>query len=178
MTLERLPLERLTPWLIVAVALGALSTALLAQHLYDLEPCILCLYQRLPFVATALLALAALKFPTGSAAIAPIIGLCALTYLGGAGIAVYHVGVEQHWWVSGCTGAPAAELSFDQLRAALSTKPAKSCDDVDWTLFGISMATYNVPFSAAMAAISFMAARAIWKKNEPKKTDPIQPPAR
>jgi len=171
-------LERLTPWMIVAVGVASLSMALLAEHVFDLEPCILCLYQRLPFVATALLALVALKLPPGSTGIPFIIALCALAYLGGAGVAVYHVGVEQHWWISGCTGSATTEMSFDQFRSTLGAKPEKSCDDVDWTLFGISMATYNVAFSAAMAAISFLAARLIWKNHDPKKTDPVQTPAR
>jgi len=171
-------LERLTPWMIVAVGVASLSMALLAEHMFDLEPCILCLYQRLPFVATALLALVALKLPTGSAAIPLIIVVCALAYLAGAGVAVYHVGVEQHWWISGCSGSTATELSFDQFRSSLGGKPEKSCDDVDWTLFGISMATYNVAFSAAMAAVSFLAAHLIWKNHDPKKTDTVQTPAR
>lgn len=171
-------LERLTPWMIIVVAVGSLSMALLAEHMFDLEPCILCLYQRVPYVATGLLALLALKLPDRSAAMPLVIVLCALIYLGGAGIAIYHVGVEQHWWVSSCTGATAGELSFDQLRSALSGKPTKSCDDVDWTLFGISMATYNAAFSIGLAAISLLAARTIRKDHEPKKTDPIQTPAR
>lgn len=162
-------LQRLTPWGIVAIAVGSLSMALIAEHYFRLEPCILCLYQRVPYVATALLALLALKIPTRSPAIPLIIVLCGLIYLIGAGIAVYHVGVEQHWWLSGCTGAPAGQLSFDQLRAGLATAPTKSCDDVDWPLFGISMATYNAAFSIVVGLASLWAARLIWKSNEPKK---------
>jgi len=167
-----MPLQRLTLWILVATAVASLSMALGAEHLFKLEPCILCLYQRLPYVATGLLALLALKLPTDSPAIAPIVGLCAVIYLAGAGIAVYHTGVERHWWVSGCTGATAGEISFDQMKAALGAKPEKSCDDVNWTLFGISMATYNAAFSFAMALASFIAARLIWKRHEPKKTSP------
>ncbi len=165
--------ERLAPWApwaIVAVAMAALSMALIAQDLYDLEPCILCLYQRLPYIATALLALLALKLPPGSNGIAAIVGLCGVIYLIGSGIAVYHVGVEQHWWVSGCTGAGVGEMSFDQLRSALTSKAAKACDDIDWTLFGISMAMYNVVFSAGLGLIAIWAARLIWRNNEPIPT--------
>ncbi len=105
-------LERLTPWFLVAVAVAALSTALTAQIMFDKEPCILCLFQRVPYVVTALLALLTLKLPTGSSVIPLIIVLCALTYLTGSGIAIYHVGVEQHWWISACTGST-ADLSFE-----------------------------------------------------------------
>lgn len=173
-----MPLQRLAPWLIIAITIFSLSMALSAQFMFQLEPCILCLYQRLPYVATGLLALLALRLTPDSPAIAVIVGLCALAYLAGGGIAIYHVGVEQHWWVSGCTGNSAAELTFDQIKAALTAKAEKSCDDVDWTLFGISMATYNVVFSLSVGLIAMIAAHRIRKDHEPEKTDPIPTPAR
>jgi disulfide bond formation protein DsbB len=36
----------------------------------------------------------------------------------------------------------------------LQKKPVKSCGDIDWTLFGVSMATYNVAASLGFAAAS------------------------
>ena len=164
--------ERLAPWLMIIVTITALSMALSAEHVFKLEPCILCLYQRLPYVATGLLALLALKLPTGSTSIPLIVGLCGLVYLTGAGIAVYHVGVEQHWWISSCTGVTAGDISFDQMKASLLKKAEKSCDDLNWTLFGFSMASYNAVFSLAIGAMSLLAARLIWKNHEPKKNTP------
>ena len=77
--------------------------------------------------------------------------LSGIVFLVGAGIAFYHVGVEQHWWASAAScGNNGGDVpkTIDELRQLLmQAKPAKACDEVDWTLFGLSMATYNVPFS-------------------------------
>ncbi len=142
-------LQRLIPVGILLVSAGSLGFALTAQFGFDLEPCILCLYQRVPFALTGLLAVLALRMNTSSSLISFIIIVCGLIYLIGAGIAVYHVGVEQHWWISGCTGGAGTDVTLEQLRASL-IKPEKACDDIDWTLYGISMATYNVVFSSAI----------------------------
>lgn len=152
-----MPFHRLIPAFIFVASAGALTMALGAQYIQELEPCILCLYQRIPFVLTGILAIVALRLKASSPLIPLIIIACGLIYLCGAGVAIYHVGVEQHWWVSGCSGALSENVSLDQLRASLMQKPEKACDEVNWTLFGISMATYNVLASGALGMASVAA---------------------
>lgn len=158
-----MPTYRLIPAFILVVSLSALAMALVAQYAFDVEPCILCTYQRIPFVITGVLAIFALRLDSSSSLIALIVILCGLIYLSGAGIAIYHVGVEQHWWVSGCTGTLSDTISLDQLRASLMQRAEKSCDDLNWTLFGISMATYNVFFSGGLGLASIAAGRKLSK---------------
>jgi len=50
--------------------------------------------------------------------------LSGAAFLTGAGIAIYHVGVEQHWWVSSCTGTLETGLSMKDFRASLSLQEA------------------------------------------------------
>ena len=85
-------------------------------------------------------------------AMVALTALAGIVLLIGAGLASYHVGVEQHWWVSvaSCGGAPDQALSMKQFQALLQQEPEKACDEVDWTMFGISMATYNVAFSGVL----------------------------
>lgn len=158
-------LERLTPLFILLASAASLLTALTAEYGFGVDPCILCTYQRIPFAVTAVLALIALRLDASSPLLVPIIIICGLAYLGGAGVAVYHVGVEQHWWVSGCTGTLAENVSLDQLKASLMQKPEKPCDQLDWTLFGISMATYNVVYSGVLGLASLAAGLKIRKAN-------------
>ena len=42
--------------------------------------------------------------------------------------------------------------------------PVKACDAIDWTLFGLSMATYNVGVSLVLAIGCFRAA-GLWQKD-------------
>ena len=147
------------------------SGALLAgaygfQYFADLQPCVLCLYQRAPHAVVMGLSLIALVLmPRAVAAWA--VGGAGLALLVGAGIAGFHVGVEQHWWqgTAECGSTIAAD-SVDALRAQLLAQPVVRCDEVPWSLFNVSMAGYNLAFSAALAIFAFRkAAGMAWKSN-------------
>jgi disulfide bond formation protein DsbB len=45
------------------------------------------------------------------------------------------------------------------LRAQIMAAPVIRCDQVAWSLFGISMAGYNILISLALAAVAFLSAR-------------------
>ena len=165
----RVDWRRAVPFAILAASIGALITAYTAELAFGVEPCILCLYQRIPYALAGALAVAALLAPgtRGGARVKVwvVIG-AAVAFLAGAEIAFYHVGVEQHWWrsVAGCgivAGDPEPETVEELRRLLTEARTAKSCDEVDWTLFGVSMATYNVAASLALAVGSFWGAEKI-----------------
>ena len=160
---------RRVPLAIVLAGVGAIALAYTAQFGFDIEPCVLCLYQRGPYALAAGLAGISLVRPHNPRREAFIVVLCGIVFLGGSGIAAYHVGVEQHWWVSAaaCGGSPVESMGVDQLKALLTQKPAKPCDLVDWTFLGVSMATYNVFASIALAVACIAGARMI------RRLDPI-----
>ena len=151
-------LARLMPLAVLLASAGALAAAYTAEIALTLEPCVLCLYQRLPFAVAGLLAMGALARPNLATA---AMALGGVAFIAGAGIATYHVGVEQHWWVSaaGCGGELPPPISVAELKQALLNKPPKVCDQVDWSLFGISMAGYNIAYSSALAVMALTGAR-------------------
>ena len=154
-------LARAQPLVLLAIAIGALGSAYTAQYAYGLEPCVLCLYQRIPYAVVGVLGVFAYLMPAGRYA-REIAALAGLAFVIGAATAFYHVGVEQHWWASAAAcggGDPATAVTMDQFQAMFQQKPEKACDEVDWTLFGISMATYNAVASSLMAAGAFAAWR-------------------
>ena len=160
------PWEWLLPLGILAAGVGGLATAFTAEHVFGLEPCALCLYQRWVYAAAAAFGVAALLVPTGRRRW--VVVAAGAVFAGGAGLAFYHVGVEQHWWAqtAACAGkVDLAGLTVEQLRSALQAPPPKPCDEVDWTLFGISLAGYNVLVSLALAAACFAGTRAPWAKS-------------
>ncbi len=77
-----------------------------------------------------------------------------LAILSGAGLAGYHVGVEQHWWegLTSCGGAVGMPTSVEVLRQQIMSSLVVRCDEVAWSLFGISMAGYNFLISLAFGA--------------------------
>lgn len=139
---------------VVSVGLLALSAATLgivyaAQYLGGLQPCPLCLYQRWPWWIAGGLAVLSLRpgFRRGALTLA---GLAAWV---GAGIAGYHAGIEQQWWTgpTACAGAATTD-SLDALRALIFAAPIVRCDEIAWSLFGVSMAGYNALLSVATGA--------------------------
>lgn len=155
-----MPPIRLYPALLAAVGAGALGMAYVAEYGFGLEPCILCLYQRVPYAVLALLGFIGLRWP---GTVPSVLQLAGGVFAAGAAIAVYHVGVEQHWWASaaGCSGALATDLSTQDLFKAMDTKPPKPCDAVDWTVLGVSMAGWNSVFSTFGAGLCLWAARRV-----------------
>ncbi len=147
-----------SPLLLLAASIAVLGTALASQYLGGLQPCVLCVYQRLPYAAVIMIATAALFLPTGPRAVA--LALAGLALLTGTGIAVFHVGVEQHWWqgTAECGSVGAAD-SVEALRAQILSAPVVRCDEVPWSLFGISMAGYNALVSLGLGIASLIAAR-------------------
>ncbi|WP_404382618.1 disulfide bond formation protein B [Caenispirillum salinarum] len=163
-----LPNARLVPLAILAVCAAALGGALFLEHVLDVQPCILCLWQRVPFAVAGVLAAVALLPGLGPRVRRAIVAVCGLVFLVNMGIAGFHVGVEQHWWegTAQCAaptgGAP---QSLAEMRAALESPPQLArCDEVAWSLFGISLPGYNVVLSLVLGAASLFAARraALW----------------
>lgn len=153
-------IRKLLPWGLLAAAAAALGTAYTAQWGFGYEPCVLCLYQRVPYALIAVLGLAGL-FVKDADKQTVIALLAGLVFLVGGGIAFYHVGVEQAWWhaVTSCGAGSETVTTTQDLFASLQQKPEKPCDEVDWTLFGVSMATYNAVVSLLLALALFWAWR-------------------
>jgi disulfide bond formation protein DsbB len=147
-------LARGVPALILVAALGGLAAAGIGQYGFGLQPCILCLYERVPYAVAAVLALAALAVPLASGWRVALPAACGCVFLAGAGLALFHVGVEAHWWSPppGCGATLPAELSVAELRARLAEAPPRPCDEPDFRLFGITLAGYNGMVSLALAA--------------------------
>ena len=152
--------QRLVPLAIVGASVGALAVAYAAEVVLSLETCVLCLYQRVPYVLAGVLGLVALLVPRGRLRTAAA-AAAGSAFLTGAGIAFYHVGVEQHWWASAasCGGDLGQGLNVQNLQQQLMEKPPKACDEVDWMLFGVSMATYNVAASLILGVASLWGAK-------------------
>jgi len=147
---------RAYPAALLLTCLFALASALTAQYAFKLLPCILCLYQRVPFVLSAVLCAIALLPRMPAKGRMALLLLCAVALAANAGIATYHVGVEQHWWqgTTQCVGGGPVPSNAADMLASLDAPPAPRCDQPAWRMFGISMAGYNIPFSLALAGFA------------------------
>jgi len=151
------------PFAVIALAVAAsafsLGMALIAQYAFGLEPCILCLYQRVPFAVVIVIGLAALAFRKRKGALRLGALLSGIAFSANSVIAAYHTGVEQHWWKSFLESCSAPDFldNPENLLESLLKAPAVRCDEIPWAdpLLGLSMANYNVAFCAGLAVICF-----------------------
>jgi len=149
-----LPIDRIRPFAGIVLAIGAvvLGTALASQYWGGLAPCELCLLQRWPWDAAIAIAIVVL-FVGREPALPWVALLFALVFSVSAAFGLYHVGVEQHWWAgpTACTAGGGAATIEELRRQILGTQPVL-CDQPAWTLFGISLAGWNLLASLAVAA--------------------------
>nr|WP_321252824.1 disulfide bond formation protein B [uncultured Ruegeria sp.] len=131
----------------VALLLGAWGF----QYLGGLAPCKMCIWQRYPHAAAALIGAVAIAVPRVS--VLPLLG--ALAAATTAGIGVYHAGVEQKWWEgpSSCTSSDIGGLSTTELMDQIMNAPLVRCDDIPWEMLGLSMAGWNAVLSAGLVLV-------------------------
>ena len=148
------------PGLILLVTVAILSSAYSAQYIGGLRPCILCLYERIPwFIAGGLMLITILMQFSGPAR-RGILLITALVLLAGAGLAGYHVGVEQGIFQPPTTcSATTTPSTLNELKALLETSMAPRCDEISWELFGISLPGYNAIACFAMAIAALFGRR-------------------
>jgi disulfide bond formation protein DsbB len=134
----------------MAASALALGLALASQHFMGLVPCALCYVERWPYRFGILLGLLGLVLPLRLAT--PVTWLLLVVYLGAAGTALVHVGVEQHWWKSPlpeCTAPDLSGLTSAERFARMPDRPTKSCEDPDYPIpaIPVTMAQANLLFA-------------------------------
>ena len=135
--------------LALLIPAGLLGGALFSQYVGGLYPCEMCYWQRWPHGAAILLALGAIARRSHPARSRALVLLAAIAIGISGAIGVYHAGVELGYWegVTLCTASGAKSLED-----ILST-PLVRCDQVQWSLLGISMAGWNAIISLGGAVI-------------------------
>jgi disulfide bond formation protein DsbB len=146
-----MPSEQSVTALLLVGPAALLAGALGFQYIGGLPPCEMCHWQRWALLAAIGLAFAGWGLRHNRA----VLLLSALAVLVGAGIALFHVGVEQHWW-KGITECAAPMLSGNSadIMGQIMAQPLVRCDAIPWSLFGISMAGWNALVSSLIGGVA------------------------
>ncbi|WEZ82687.1 disulfide bond formation protein B [Rhizobium sp. 32-5/1] len=143
---------------------GTVGGALAFEHIGGYIPCALCLMQRDPYYYSIPLGILAilsilLKLPAWTTRV--LLLLIGIAMLIGAGIGVYHAGVEWHFWEGPATCATTAQgvsSNVGDLLGDLDSKHGPSCTDAALRVLGLSFAGWNVVASLVLAAITLRGA--------------------
>ena len=144
-----------------AACVALIGFAIYSQLQWGLEPCPLCIFQRLAFAALGIvLLLAGLHGPRGSGGRATygLLGFAAAAV--GVGIAGRHVWLQMHPPGFVTCGAP-----FAFMRQTLDTPTlvkrvltgSGDCGTVDWTFLGLSMPAWSLLWFALLGAVALYA---------------------
>ncbi|MCY1665801.1 disulfide bond formation protein B [Rhizobium sp. SL86] len=150
---------------ILALGMAAtVGTALGFQHIGGYIPCALCLLQREPYywgIPVALGALATAAFRLPPAVTRGLIAVVGIMMVIGAGMGIYHSGVEWGFWEGPATCSTTANgmtTSAANLLNDLNTIKGPSCTEAALRVLGLSFAGWNVIASLALAAFAFRSA--------------------
>ncbi|MEE9272074.1 MAG: disulfide bond formation protein B [Robiginitomaculum sp.] len=148
-------------WLFFFLSAALLLGALGFQHIGELPPCTMCYWQR--HAHKAVMGIAALGlflhyFSKSEKWNKIFLILIGLAFLVSFGLAFAHVGVEHKWWAGPkiCASTNADFIEFDPDKLFSSEIRMPSCEDIAWSMFGISMAGYNALVSIGAAVLSFI----------------------
>jgi disulfide bond formation protein DsbB len=145
---------RTFPVFVLVGSAAVLGGALLSQYWGGLAPCELCLMQRWPWAAAILVSFVT-TMAGGRPALPRVALLLAAVFVVGSVLAFYHVGVEQHWFAgpTACSGAATAADTLEALKAQILHQQPVRCDEVAWSLWGISLAGWNLLASLVMVVL-------------------------
>jgi len=135
---------RVTAGSLALVAAAMLAGAFAFEHLGKLAPCVLCWWQRYAWMAALAPAVVAWRGVGGRMG-GFVLALAAIATLAGAATAFFHVGVEQAWWpgTAECGTPFGSEMTTEERLKLLLGQPVLRCDQIAWSMLGISMAGWN-----------------------------------
>jgi disulfide bond formation protein DsbB len=146
---------------LIALVLPAalLAGALGSEHLGGLTPCEMCYWQRYPHWAAILLAALSFTSAAGTTRSRALVSLAALAIAISGAIGFYHAGVELGIFegLTTCT-ATASGTGADLLNEIMNA-PLVRCDQVQFSLLGISMAGWNAILSLGGALVIVLLSR-------------------
>ena len=136
--------------IIFSLSFFSLIAALYVEYILGFKPCILCIYQRIPYAIAILISLSA--FLIGNRNILLII--LGLTFLAGILLSGYHVSIEKGFIepIFSCTGENIKALEKEEILKSLNNIQP-DCKDVDFSIFGVSLATLNFIISFVLTIV-------------------------
>ena len=146
--------NKITLNIIFYISIFALGSAYFIEYILDYKPCNLCLIERLPYFLAIIIIF--LDFISNRFEKFIFIFL-SLLFLSATILSIYHVGIEQGFFKESLVCVANNEINILNKEDLLKEfqKTTVSCKDVEFTLFGLSLATINVIISLILSVITF-----------------------
>ena len=138
--------------LIILLCLTSICYAFFVEYILGYKPCILCKYQRVPYILALIIGLIGFLKPSKER----IILFIFLTFLMSMTLSGYHVGIEQELYQSifDCSDDNLSILEEGKLLESLNVINP-DCKNVNFAVFGVSLATINFVLSFVISSVSY-----------------------
>ena len=130
--------------IVFAISFLSLLIALYIEFYLGYEPCKLCIYQRIPYLIAIFITFLGISYSKNLIWLYTLL----IVFLSSFLLSGYHFGIEQEIFkeFSGCTGNSVDITDKNELLKLLNSE-VKSCKNVDFTIFGLSLALINLLLS-------------------------------
>ena len=140
--------------IILFLSIFALAGGFFIEYILDHKPCNLCLIQRVPYILVIALVILVWIFKNFEK---NVFFLLSIVFLLAALLAFYHFGIEQGFIEESAVcniEQNSNDLTKEDLLKELNSTRI-SCKDVDFKIFGFSLATINAFISLIFSIIAF-----------------------
>jgi len=126
--------------IIFTISLLSLLIALYIEFFLFYPPCKLCIYQRIPYLIAIFITFLGISYSKNLFWLYALLLVFFSSFL----LSGYHFGIEQEVFkeFSGCTGNSLDIIDKNELLKILNSE-VNSCKNVDFKIFGLSLATIN-----------------------------------
>ncbi len=138
--------------IILFISLISVISALYIEYILQYEPCKLCIYQRLPYLAAIFVSFIGYNYSTNDKILIIII----MTFTISTIISGYHFGIENNLIeeISSCTNDSLDISNKSKLLETLSKSMPVDCKDATFKILGVSLAAINTILSILIVIFS------------------------
>ena len=137
---------------ILIFSIFAIFFALYVEYILQYKACRLCLYQRIPYIVAIFVSFVGYNYYNNDKILLLILLIFILSFL----ISGYHYGIENNIFeeYSGCSTNNLDIIDKTNLLKTLSDNVPSNCKDVNFKLFGVSLAGINSVLSLLIVIYS------------------------
>ena len=137
---------------ILSISLISIISALYIEYILHYEPCRLCIYQRLPYLAAVFVSFIGFFYLRNDNILIIIIIIFTISVI----ISGYHFGIENSLIeeISSCTNNSLDITNKSKLLETLNKSMPIDCKDATFKIFGVSLAAINTILSVLILIFS------------------------
>ena len=138
--------------IILIISMISIISALYIEYILQYEPCKLCIYQRLPYMAAIFISFIGFNYSSNDKILIILIMIFVLSAI----ISGYHFGIENNLFdeLSACVNDSLDISNKSKLLESLNQSMPVNCKDATFKILGVSLAAINTILSVLIVIFS------------------------